>query len=477
MNNKTVKNDPRVIKGWTIYDWANSVFSLVIISTLFPVYYETVTSKASISAGLNTIAIIDGVKTDQYFIDVFGFHLLNTTAYSYALSFAFLCVAFLSPILSGISDYGGIKKKMMLIFVLLGSVSCAAMFFFNENNIEYGLIVFVLASIGFAGSLVYYNAFLPEIATPDRFDEISAKGFSMGYIGSVILMLICLVPIIAPQLFFNIDAKALELQSLNNLGAEEALEKASGFYKGLATRIAFILVFLWWFGFSRITFNRLPKEHKKGKITASIFLKGFSEIKQVFKKAIKMPSLNLFLTGHFLTSMGLQTTMYIATLFGTKEIFVDDPNKISKLILTIIIIQLVAIPGAYLFSKSSKKYGSFKTLMFGDFVWISICVSAYFIHKEMQFYVLATVVGLVMGGVQSLLRSTYAKYIPEDDTDYASYFSFYEFAEKIAIVLGTFAFGFINEWTGSMRLSALTLGLFFLGGFFAFAWARKLKFK
>lgn len=413
MNKKKIQN------AWAMYDWANSVYSLVITSTIFPIYFNSVT------------------KSDDRgdLVSFFGIEVVNTVLYSYSISFSFLVIALVSPLLSGIADSGGKKLTFMKFFAYLGSLACVGLFFFDGDNLEFGIICAVLASIGYAGSIVFYNAFLPEIATEKEFDFLSAKGFSLGYIGSVILLVVNLAMIELPEVFGLADG-------------------------GQAARWSFLITGFWWAGFSQITFRYLPNNPYKKKVTKEILLVGYKEIRKVFYKVKASPVMNRFLAAFLFYSMGVQTVMYLAATFGDKELGLPG----DKLIITILIIQIVAIGGSYLFAYVSKLYGNKVSLVIMVFVWVFICAGAYFVETANQFFALAFVVGMVMGGIQSLSRSTYSKLIPIDTTDHASYFSFFDVTEKVAIVLGTFCYGFIEQLTGNMRNSSLALGLFFFVG-------------
>jgi UMF1 family MFS transporter len=461
-------NDPKITRAWTMYDWANSVFSLTITTAIFPPYFEGVSKAASVASG----NYINGI----YYIDIFGFKLVNSALYSYAISFGFLLVALFSPILSGIADARQSKKKFMQFFCYLGSLSCMMLYFFTPENLGLGITFFVIALFGFGGSLVFYNAFLPEIATEDQYDSLSAKGFSMGYIGSVLLLLIDLGVILNVSFFFPIAEKAQELILLNpNLLLNEAMEKATTYYTSIASRMAFVSVGLWWAGFAQITFRNLPEKTKAKVKGERIFYKGLQEIKKVWKE-ISLPQnrvIKMFLLGFFFTSMGVQTVMYVASLFGKQELNME----LGKLIATVLIIQLIAIFGAWGFSKLSTKIGNIYSIILMLLVWIGITTAAYLVRTEIQFYILAAVVGLVMGGIQSISRSTFAKLIPDGTQEPASYFSFFDVCEKMATVLGTFVFGFINNYTENMRTSVLALIIFFIIALFFIARIENFKEK
>ncbi|MCA6075208.1 MFS transporter [Fulvivirga sedimenti] len=413
-------NDPKIINGWCMYDWANSVYSLVITSAIFPVYYQEVTAS-------------EFSDTVQFF----GFGISNTVLYSYALSASFLITAIILPLLSGMADYSGRKKNFMKGFVLVGGLACMGLYFFRGDNIELGILLSMLASIGYSGSLVFYDAFLPEIATPDRFDKISARGYAFGYVGSVILLLFNIFMLMKPDLF--------------------GIPEEQG---DLAARISFLMVGLWWIGFSIITFIRLPNNPYNRKAEGNILTEGYLEIQRVYNSLSDLPNLKKFLFSFFFYNMGVQTVMYLAASFGSKELKMAS----ESLILIVLIIQLVAIAGAYFFAHLSQRKGNRYSLIIMINIWILICLAAYFVYTTPQFFALAFAVGLVMGGIQSLSRATYAKLIPESSIDHASYFSFYDVTYYISTVVGTFVYGLIEQLTGSMRSSTLALMIFFVIG-------------
>jgi MFS transporter, UMF1 family len=459
-------NDKKTIFGWTMYDWANSVFSLTIATAIFPPYFEAVSKSASVAAGNPSI--------EPYYISLFGYKIVNTALYSYTLSLGFLLVTFISPILSGIADSRGNKKQYLKFFCYMGSLSCVLMYFFTSETLFTGLTLFLFSIVGFGGSIVFYNAFLPEIATEDQFDRISARGFSMGYIGSVILLIINLTLIMFPQIIFPVDAKAAELIAAKGLGMEEALKASKGHYEGIASRLAFVSVGLWWAGFAQIAFRRLPGNKPPKNSEGNIFGKGFRELQKVWneiKTVNERTHIKRYLWGFFFTSMGLQTVMYVATLFGSQELKLNT----ADLIVTVLIIQLIAVLGAWGFSRISERIGNIYTLLIMVVIWIGICGVAYFVKTEYGFYGLAAVVGLVMGGIQSMFRSTFAKLIPDQTPNHASYFSFYDVCEKLAIVIGTFSYGLLADITGNMRMSILALATYFIIGLFFLARIKNFK--
>jgi UMF1 family MFS transporter len=414
----------KVINGWAMYDWANSAYNLVITSTIFPAYYDAITS----------------VKNEQGVVISHKVNFLGTTfesasLYNYALALAYLIIALISPVLSSIADYKGNKKAFMKFFCYLGGIFCCAMFWFTKDTLTLGIISCILAAVGYCGSFVFYNSYLPEIAAEEDQDKVSAKGFAYGYVGSVLLQIICFLFVLKPEWFGISDGT-------------------------FPARLSFLLVGLWWMGFAQITFNRLPKGTPAVQNSANnIFTNGFIELKKVWNQLKNLPVLKRYLFAFLFYSMGVQTVMLAATLFGSQVLQLAT----SKLIGCILIIQIVAIAGSYIMSKLSETFGNLKVLMFVVVIWIGICIAAYFITTEMQFYIIAGLVGLVMGGIQSLSRSTYSKIMPETH-DTASFFSFYDVTEKIAIVIGMFSFGFVQQITGNMRNSIIALVIFFFIG-------------
>ncbi len=426
---KLPKGSKRLLFAWAFYDWANSVYSLVITSAIFPIYYQ----------GLFKTANIETVY-------VFGGNIRSTPLISYTTAAAFLLVALISPFLSGIADYVGNKKNFMKFFCYLGALSCIGLYFFSIENILISLMFYFFGLIGFWGSLVFYNSYLPDVAFPEQQDKISARGFSLGYIGSVILLLFNLAMVMMPELF--------------GLGEGERASMN-------AMKWSFVSVGIWWILFSQYTFYYLPKGNKSDKkVTTKILLNGFHELKKVYVSLSADLQLKRFLTAFFVYSMAVQTVLLVATYFGEQEIsWGGSEEKTIGLISSILIIQLVAVVGAELTSIASKRFGNISVLVVINMVWVVICVVAYFISTPLQFYITAGVVGMVMGGIQSLSRSTYSKFLPQTK-DTTSYFSFYDVAEKIGIVIGMLLYGFIDQITGSMRNSILFLVVFFLSGLF-----------
>ena len=420
------KGSKKLINAWAFYDWANSVYSLVISSAIFPIYYGLIFSETNS-------------------IPFFGYEVKNTAMISFVTASAFLVVAFMSPLLSGIADYIGNKKRFMKLFVYIGSVSCLGLYWFEIETIYMGLLFYFLAMIGLWASLVFYNSYLPDIAFPHQHDRASARGFSMGYIGSVLLLLFNLTMVMKPQ-WYGIMGTELEA-SLK------------------AMKYSFVSVGIWWAGWSQISFYYLPNGNSNSqKMTKDIFWNGFRELRSVWEELKSNIKLKRYLGAFFVYSMSLQTVLLVAAYFGEEEIaWGSTSEKTTGLIISILLIQLVGILGAILTSRSSERFGNISTLIVVNMIWAGLCVYAYYIQTPLQFYCIAGMVGMVMGGLQSLSRSTYSKYLPKTE-DTTSYFSFYDVTEKIGIIIGMVLFGSLDQITGSMRTSILFFVLFFVLG-------------
>ena len=424
------KGDKKLLNAWAFYDWANSVYTLTIASAVFPIFYEALFPK------------------DNHYIDVFGMHLKNSALISFTTAFAFLVVSFISPLLSGIADYVGNKKVFMKFFCYLGALSCMGLYWFDLDNIYIGLGFYFMGLIGYWGSLVFYNSYLPDIAFEEQQDKISAKGYSLGYIGSVILLIINLAMIMKPKLF-----------GITGTDGEAAMK---------AMRYSFIMVGIWWVLFSQYTYYYLPKGSKENgqKLTNDVIFNGFKELKKVWALLQENIPLKRYLGGFFVSSMAVQTVMLVATYFGAQEIqWSSKEEGTIGLIICILIIQLVAVVGAFLTSRASAKFGNIPTLIIINIIWAVSCGLAFFITMPIHFYVMATVAGFVMGGIQALSRSTYSKLLPETE-DTASFFSFYDVAEKIGIVIGMCFYGIVDQITGRPRVAFTILGIFFVTAIF-----------
>ncbi len=416
------KGDKKLLNAWAFYDWANSVYSLVIASAIFPIFYKLI-FKAE----------------NRDYVDVFGYHFKDTAMITFVTALAFLIVAFISPILSGIADYVGNKKAFLRFFCYMGGLSCIGLYFFNIDNFFISYTIYLFGLIGFWASLVFYNSYLPDIAYPEQQDKVSARGFSMGYIGSTLLLIVNLIMV---MFFADNDAERMMMM-----------------------KYSFVMTGIWWIGFSHVTYYYLPKGVSTGhKVTRAVILDGFKELRLVWEDVKNNIVLKRYLASYFVFIMAVQTVMLVATYFGAKEIAWESESQATTgLIISILLIQLVAVVGAFFTSRASGKFGNINVLIFLNAFWAVLCCFAYFVETPNEFYATAGFVGLVMGGIQSIARSTYSKFLP-DTTDTASYFSFYDVTEKVAIVIGMSVYGIIDQVTGSMRNSIVFLGIFFVIG-------------
>ncbi len=414
------KGNKKLLNAWAFYDWANSVYTLTIASSIFPIFYSAL--------------FISEIKK----VTAFGYEFKSTALITFVTAFTFLVVSIMSPLLSGIADYVGNKKGFMKFFCYVGGIGCIGLYWFSLDHIYISLVCYFMGLIGYWGSLVFYNSYLPDIAFPEQQDRISARGFSLGYVGSVLLLIINLTMVMSQE---------------------------TGEAKMVMMRWSFVMVGIWWILFSQYTFYILPKGVKNDrKVTRNVVLNGFKELRQVWNQLKENLQLKRYLRAFFVFSMSVQTIMLIAVYFGEEEIlWADDSQKTMGLIVSILVIQVVAILGAILTSRASEKFGNIKTLIAVNIIWMCLCLAAYFVITPIHFYITAGFVGLVMGGIQALARSTYSKFLPET-ADTTSYFSFYDVAEKIGIVIGMIIFATIDQITGSMRNAILFLFVFFLLG-------------
>lgn len=434
-----LKGSKKLLNAWAFYDWANSVYSLVISSAVFPIFYGALFRMAGIEK-----------------VSVFGGEIARAPLISYITSLAFVCIAIITPLLSGVADYLGNKKIFMKFFCYLGGVSCIGLYWFSLENIYLGLLCYFFGLVGFWVSFAINNSYLPDVAFPKQQDAISAKGFSLGYVGSVILLIFNLAMVMRPEIF--------------GIASDE-----SGVAEIKAMKYSFITVGIWWIVFAQYSFYYLPQGYKKERARTNIIFNGFKELKLTWVALGNQLRLKRYLLAFFVYSMAVQTVLLIATYFGEEEIaWGTDSERTTGLIISILLIQIVAIVGATVTAKASKKFGNITTLIVVNALWVMICIYAYFVKVPTEFYIAAGCVGLVMGGIQALSRSTYSKFLPETK-DTASFFSFYDVAEKIGIIIGTFLYGFIAQLTGSMRSSIIFLGLFFLVGMLLLLRVREIK--
>ena len=422
IKNQYKKGDKKLLNAWALYDWANSAYPLVISSAVFPIYYGA-------------------LFFDDLYIELLGFNFKNTALISFLTAFAFVILSFITPLLSGIADYMGNKKTFLKTFCYVGSLSCIGLYWFDLNNIYIGLFFYFTALISFWASLVFYNSYLPDIALKHQQDFISAKGYALGYFGSVLLLIFDLSMVLYPS-YFGISGENPEL---------------------IAMRYSFISVGIWWMLFSQYTFYHLPDQNQKKKIIKDVIWNGFKELIEVWNELKNIIVIKKYLIAFFVYSSALQTVLLIAAYFGEQEVNWPKDEKTIGLIVSILLIQLIAMFGAMITSKLSEKFGNIQILILLNLIWALLCIGGYFITEPIEFYIAAAFVGLIMGGIQALSRSTFSKMIPETDNT-TSYFSFFDVSQKISIVFGMTLFAFVDQITGSMRTSILVFVFIFLTG-------------
>lgn len=427
---KAPKGSKRVLHAWAFFDWSTSVYSLVIASAIFPIY-------------IGELFRISGSDT----VELWGRFIERAPLISYVSSVAFVLIAIVTPLVSGVADYIGNKRVFFKFFSYLGALSCIGLYWFSLDRLEWSLLIYLLALLGFWVNFAIYNSYLPDIAFPEQHDRLSARGYSLGYIGSVILLLVNLVMVMYPDQF----------------GIAEGVDGTHP--KIMAMKYSFVSVGIWWMGFSQYTFRHMPKGNMRTGQAGAVILGGFRELAKVWEELKGKLRLKSYLGAFFVYSIAVQTIMLIAAYFGEEEIlWGSGEERTLGLIVSILIIQLIAIPGSLITSRASERFGNIPTLIGVNFVWVGLCIFAYYVYEPVEFYVAAGLVGLVMGGIQSLSRSTYSKFLPPNSPDTTSYFSFYDVAEKIGIIIGTFLYGMVSEVTGSMRNAAILLAVFFLIG-------------
>lgn len=429
-----MESSKKVVRGWVLFDWANSAYSLVIVSTIFPKIFLYELGETSTFLGIN-----------------FG----NSSAiYTSAISFSYLIILLITPVLGGIADYGGYKKRYMQFFTYLGVLACVMLYFFDSNHIYLGVLGAILGSIGFSGSMVFYNAYLPEIVPVKDQDKISARGYAMGYLGSSILLILLVVLSSYPSLLF----------------VKTKLE---------VFKIGFILVGLWWFGWSAITFKVLPqnKPTHKGNVTSYI-KEGLKQLRIAVKSIAKNKIIKRFLIAFACLSLGFQTLWIISPIFAASVIKLEG----SELIVIVLIMQFVGIIGSMIFSRISKAKGNILSLSLTVIVFIIVCLAASTTTSKQVFYGIAILMGFAMGGMQSMSRSTFSKLIV-DEVNHASLFSLYDIIEKSSILIGTalvtlvYAFNISMFNVPSEKFVLLLLGVFFIIGLFLLLGLFKLSFK
>jgi len=403
----------RAIRAWTLYDWGNSAFATTIMAAVLPVYYSSVAA-ANIPANM------------------------ATAYWGFTTSFSALIAAIISPILGAVADFTGKKKKFLAIFMALGVTATALLYLIQTGDYVLASVFFVFANIGFSGSLVYYDALLPHVAKPDEIDQVSSRGYAMGYIGGGIVLALNLVMImVIPGLVKGLDV-------------------------GLMTRLSFLTVAVWWFIFTLPVLRRVKEPARRieaGEEGFSPFQASFSRLGKTFREIRKYRDLAMAMLAFWVYSNGIGTIITMATIYATELGF----SQITT-IGTLLMVQFLAAPFAFLFGWLSRKLGTKKSIYLSLGVYILISILGYFLYREWQFWVLGAMVATVQGGSQALSRSLIGKLMPKSKS--AEFYGFFSVFEKFASVLGPLLFGVVSTIMGESRLSIVSLVIFFIAGLF-----------
>lgn len=396
-------------KSWVMYDWANSAYTLTITSTILPLYFKTVFK----NSGENSV--------------------MSTAYWGYSNSIATLIIAILAPILGTIADYKGYKKKFFNFFLTMGVLFTAALAFVPNSSWQLLLIIYIINSIGFSGSCIFYDAFLTDVTTEERMDEVSTSGFAWGYIGSTIPFIISMAIIILSQ--YNL----LPLSVTN------------------ACKISFILTAAWWGIFSFPLIKNVTQIYGINKEPHTI-INSFKRLSITFKNIKKHKKIFLFLLSYFFYIDGVNTIITMATSYGS-----DLGISSTTLLVIFLVTQIIAFPSSIVYGRLSKKYEG-KTLLYaGIIIYTFICIYAMFMKTALDFWILAILVGTSQGGIQGLSRSYFGKIVPKENSN--EFFGFYNIFGKFAAILGPFIVAVITQLTHKSNLGVTSIiFLFIVGG-------------
>lgn len=402
----------KAISAWTMYDWGNSAFATTIMAAVLPVYY---TSVAAGNLAPN----------------------MATAYWGYTSSISALVAAIISPILGALADFSGTKKRFLTIFMVVGVTATALLYFVKTGDWLLASLLFLFGNVGFAGSLVYYDGLLPHVARLDEIDQVSSRGYAMGYIGGGILLALNLV-----MIMFLPDA----------LGVDTAL----------MTRLSFVTVAIWWFIFTLpllINVKEPPRRIEVGEENMKPVQVSFKRLAETFKEIRHYRDLSLGMLAFWVYANGIGTIIVMATAYGNELGFGQ-----TTLIGTLLMVQFLAAPFAFLFGWLAKKIGTIKGIYISLAVYTLISILGYFMYQEWQFWVLGALVATVQGGSQALSRSMIGKMIPKSKS--AQFYGFFSVFEKFASILGPFLFGVVSTLMGHSRLSIVSLIVFFAVGIF-----------
>jgi UMF1 family MFS transporter len=407
----------RMIRAWTMYDWANSAFATTIMAAVLPVYYSTV-------------AAADLPRH------------MATAYWGYTTSISALIAAIISPILGAMADFRGSKKRFLTIFMLIGVTGTALLYFVRSGDWLLASLFFLFGNVGFAGSLVYYDALLPHVARPEEMDEVSSRGYAMGYIGGGILLAVNLAMIMLVPSFFPADME--------------------GQITELMTRLSFVTVAIWWFVFTLPLLRNVSEPQRRivaGEENSKALEASLKRLKKTFSEIRNYKDLSLFLVSFWVYANGIGTIITMATAYGS-EIGITNTTLIG----TLLMVQFLAAPFAILFGRISNKIGAKKAIYLSLSIYTIIAIGGYFLQYEWQFWALGAAVATVQGGSQALSRSVMGKMMPKSKS--AEFFGFFSVFEKFANIAGPALFGVVSTLMGASRLSISSLVIFFAVGVF-----------
>ncbi len=423
-------NDKREIFGWAMYDWANSAFSTTVGTVFLGPYLAALAENVAKTSA-------DGLA------HFFGIPVAPDSFLPYAVSFSVGLQVLFLPVLGAVADYSHRRKELMQIFAFIGAIATIAFFFVTEPLWWLGGVLFVVANLSFGAAIVFYNSYLPDIASEEERDRVSSYGWALGYLGGGLLLFLNLM-------FYQ-------------------FREALGVSTGLAIRINLASAGVWWMGFSFITWARLRPRHAarqlpEGETYISV---GFKQLWRTLKEIKRFPETLRYLLAYFLYNDGIQTVIAVAATFAAAPL-VRGGLEIEQGTLTMIIlmIQFVAFGGALFWGKLAGWVGAKRSIIISLVVWAGVVTFAYGGLKGetrvLQFWILGAFIALVMGGSQAISRSLFAQMIPEGKE--AEFYSFYEVSERGTSWIGPLLFGLMNQWFGSLRPAILSLIFFFVAG-------------
>lgn len=417
-------NDRREIFGWKMYDWANSAFYTTVVGALFGPYLTRIAQDAVGKNGTVLKLGFMGTVTAESFP-------------SLCVSISVAAQVILLPVLGALGDYSNLKKRLFVLFCYLGVTANALLFFISGNLYLVGGLLFIIANLCFGASIVFYNAFLPEIASPDQRDKVSSRGYAYGYLGGGLLLLLNLVLV---------------------LGADRL-----GMSAGMAVRLSFLSAAVWWGGFSMITFVSLRTRPASKKLPPgqSYLTSGFVELRSTFRELRRLPLTLKYLIAYLIYNDGIQTVIFASSAFLEQELFKGPrPEFLLSIFLAV---QFVAVGGALIFERLAQAIRTKEAIIVSLIIWSAVVVYAYaYLRQVYQAWIMAIAIAIVLGGSQALSRSLFSLMIPAGRE--ASFFGIYEVSERGTSWIGPLLFSVVVASTGSYRQAILSLIFFFIAG-------------